>query len=167
MAAIVKRAVPRADTGRQGPGPALRGPYATATSAIELESGFLAPLRDVDDSDMSVAELLGTEEYQGREAPVGWRRAGGWHRQPTGSRKGRPPLVASDPERVALLALRAAYEVVGQDRERVLQLAGVALFRVKPSVDLQVMADLLRPAGRGNSKSSLYGARKRLRKASS
>jgi hypothetical protein len=165
----VKHAVPRADTGGEGPGPALRGPYATAVSAIELESNFIAAFFGVDDGDDAddlMAELLGTDEDEAREAPYGWRRVGRWHRQPSGARRGRPPLTVSDPaaiERVALLALQAAYEVVGPDRERVLQLAGITLFLVEPPIDLQAVADRLRPIRRGYGKSTLYEVRKHLR----
>jgi hypothetical protein len=141
---------------------ARRSDYRRCRSVQEIPAGD----HDGTIDGFRVDELMG--ENADGDPKEEFLRGGAWHVDsgPTGNAPGRPEATtksADEIERMLLLALQAAYEVVGPDREKVLQLAGVALFFVEPPLDLQAVADRLRPIRRGYGKSTLYAVRKQLR----
>jgi hypothetical protein len=143
---------------------ARRSDYRRCRSVQQIPAGYHDGMID----GVRVDELMGEgAEGDPREE---FLQGGGWHVDsgPTGNAPGRPETTTKSPdaiEGVALLALQASHEVVPDDPERALRFAGVALFLVRPAVNLREVADQLEPAGRGYSKSALYGARQRLQKA--
>jgi hypothetical protein len=93
-----------------------------------------------------------------------------WHedRGPTGNPRGRPKTAISDPREMVdrfLILLRGALEVVGNnaDPELVKLLLRIGDAVARPQEDLGVVAEILKPKGKGRGKRTLEKERSELR----